>query len=846
MKETRIREIVRRADLHINGTAQRCEGGIPIGNGITGTLVWTSPTALKMQVNRNDVYANDSYSNSFNERHYDYGYSCGFVDIDFADFSPEVFTENTRQHLDLYEAQGNIIGEGVKSSFFACEGTDVLAFRITDQRSCFDGINIKLKMLRDAEVRSKSHLAVSRFVILEDIMVLVQEFSEKDYFCTSAVAVQVKGRAGRIRCNNESGGRKPGIADREPILLGQENEREIRLCLEPGPGEFEVFVSSCSSFSRGDDVAKRAADMVRRSADKGYEKLKEEQAQVWEKYWEKSYVELWGTAEAELAETNYQYFMYIMGCCSRNGHYAPNFGGLLFSPRGDLRHWGTMQWWNNLSLYYNAVLASGRFELDMPYFEHWNNMFDRLKIAAKQQWDSEGIFIPEVVGFDGPEILPEDIARELSDLMLLRKPWSERSEKFWKFAFTKRPHESRWNFKHYESWKEGEQLISSRGAGVFNFTTHMLGSQVGIAYEYWKYFRYSGDRDYLERYGYPIMKGVAEFFRTYPNLRKGEDGRIHSYHTNCGEGFYNCTDSMEVLSAVHGILPIALRAAEILEVDPELRREWKEMYDQLAPLPVSTDSRIKNCTIDSEEAVWVSAVCDYFKEEENPISGVNIQPMNTCEMCKLETQYTNPELFKAGKASLAWILNKYPIDSRRFVYEMSKMGAVLAGMGYGDEMGRVITAQSKCINAEQEYCYYENNGRTPYFENRLTAREGINAISAQRLGNISYAIQQGLLQSDGGSPTAEPVLRLFPALPGGWNARFLLYAQGGFRVEASCEKGVLQNAVITSSLGQKLRVRNQGNADMQAVADGRSVRIPAGGLLEMDTAVGSVIRLEVC
>ena len=68
-----IKTIVNRADLYIEGTVKRSEGGLPIGNGRMGTLVWTSPSALKMQVNRADVFANNSYSNSFNERHYDYG-----------------------------------------------------------------------------------------------------------------------------------------------------------------------------------------------------------------------------------------------------------------------------------------------------------------------------------------------------------------------------------------------------------------------------------------------------------------------------------------------------------------------------------------------------------------------------------------------------------------------------------------------------------------------------------------------------------------------------------------------------------------------------------------------------
>ena len=52
----RARQIAR-ADLDYDTPASRCEEGMPIGNGRMGTLVWTTPSALKMQINRVDVHA---------------------------------------------------------------------------------------------------------------------------------------------------------------------------------------------------------------------------------------------------------------------------------------------------------------------------------------------------------------------------------------------------------------------------------------------------------------------------------------------------------------------------------------------------------------------------------------------------------------------------------------------------------------------------------------------------------------------------------------------------------------------------------------------------------------------
>ena len=110
-------------------------------------------------------------------------------------------------------------------------------------------------------------------------------------------------------------------------------------------------------FERSVDVVGKALTIVNKAILAGRDKLFLLTKNHWENFWQKSYVELWGNPDATTVEKHYQYFMYIMGCCSENSVYPPNFGGLLFSTRGDLRHWGVMQWWNNLNLYYNAVMA---------------------------------------------------------------------------------------------------------------------------------------------------------------------------------------------------------------------------------------------------------------------------------------------------------------------------------------------------------------------------------------------------------------------------------------------------------------------------------------------------------
>src|SRR5438094_8634046 len=59
------RALVSRGDLDYDKPATRSEEGHPIGNGRMGSLVWTTPSALHFQINRVDVFGEDSYTSSF-------------------------------------------------------------------------------------------------------------------------------------------------------------------------------------------------------------------------------------------------------------------------------------------------------------------------------------------------------------------------------------------------------------------------------------------------------------------------------------------------------------------------------------------------------------------------------------------------------------------------------------------------------------------------------------------------------------------------------------------------------------------------------------------------------------
>lgn len=832
--------LIRKANLNYAGAAARAEEGLPIGNGTMGTLLWTSPASIKAAINRVDVFANGNATNSFNDPHDDYGYGCGFVDIDVAGFGGDVFDTTTQEELDVYDALVRMESHGVKAEGFMAADADVMALRVTDGRENPEGIEVRLRMQRASVVRHNSHVAVSTLKRVGDVAVLVQEFMEDDFYCASALAVKIKGRTPIVRIDNENGGDHPVLPPCRTSEMGRESETEIKLRLKGEQGSFEVYVTSATTMNRKIDIVQTAVQLAQGAALEGYSAMLEANKRWWHKFWEKSYVSLWGTPEAEEASVHYTYFFYIMGCCSRNDKYAPNFGGLNLAPRGDHRHWGVMQWWNNLNLYYNAILPSGHGELIAPYFNMYYNMYDASEKAAEQVWGAEGIYIGETTYVWGPEVLPDDIAEEMRELMLQRKPWAERSQRFMDFAHHKNPFEPRWNWLIGSNtdarWEHGDLLFDDTQYGAISHVSHIFGAMGCIAYLYYQAYEYTGDERFLRERAYPMVKGVAEFFRTYPNTVKEDDGLYHVLYTNHSESFWGAKDTQDTLTAMHGILPTAIHIARLLGVDEDKAALWQELLDHLAPIPTSTDTECPVPKPSDGSEIFVGARGHALYRESGTVAP---HPCLYFDLCNLQTETADPQLFAIGKNTLRFLEEQFTQGDRFFASELSPFSRIFAGMGEGDMACEIMIKQIHAEMAAMEHCWFVENGAQNVYRNRLTAREGINAISAQRLGNVAAAIQLCLLQSTGGKPTAEPVIRVFPALKRAWNGEYELFARGGLKVHARRSQGKVEFVQITATRDAHLALVNPW--DKGAVAKGKTYN---GKQIDMELRAGDEIIFE--
>ena len=813
MLSVNYKALVSRADLTYDKPVPRSEEGLPVGNGQMGSLVWTSPSALKFQINRVDVYANNSYTNSFNRRDWDYAYGCGYVDIDFVDFGPDVFpNERTLQHLSVYDALVTVKGEGVTARILAWHKHDVMAIEITDRRKQPTAINTNLRMLRhlaksfpgqsaeyrirqNSVVKTKNHTATSKLHIRQSRgaprIILTQQFEEGDYYCSSAVAIGILGRKSKAKLANVT---------------------EARLAAQPGKGSFTILIASAASFDRQEDVIASALNQLEAAAAKGYDGLFASNKKWWHDFWTKAFIHLHSAdGVADFIEENYTYFLYLMASSSR-GRFPPRYGGMIWCTEGDFHHWGAQHWWNNVSFYYRGLLPANRFELMDPMFNMYSAMRESCATAARQQWGSKGIFIPETVFFDGLAKLPDDIAAEMRELYLLKKPWSQRSKRFREFAFAKHPHNGRWNWKNYGSWVDGRWVFTEKGQGPYGHCVHLLSATAKIAYLYWLRYEYSEDLDWLRDRAYPMVKGAAEFYRNYPNVRKGPDDRYHIYYVNNNESWRGYRqDTMDEMAAMHGILPVAIKASEILGTDVKLRAAWRDLLDNLAPLPTTTDQVTGKRRFNST------------------------RPLYSFDLFTLETN--DPETIRVADA--AFFPNGISPDMT--VHILSRESLAAAMLGRADAIRLLLPGQIRCTSPETDFCYFVQTGRTGVLANRMTLREGVNALGAQRLGLAGDALHLALCQSVPPGPGQDAVIRVFPAWPKDWNAQYTLLCRGAFLVTSSMQKGQIEFVEIKSQLGGECRLRNPwGEAEVTLYRDGRKWKNMMGSLLKFETRKNQV------
>jgi hypothetical protein len=403
----------------------------------------------------------------------------------------------------------------------------------------------------------------------------------------------------------------------------------------------------------------------------------------------------------------------------------------------------------------------------------------------------------------------------------VRKPFEQRSEKFQWWAETKNRHNARWNFQGDGHFEHGHYIMPNKGAGIFGHCTHILSDAARIGNLFFQRYQFTLDDAWLRDRAYPVIRGAAEFYRTFPNVKKGEDGKFHIHNINNGESGWGSSDTPNEINGMRLAFANAIAASKILGADGEVRPKWQEMLDNLAT-PTNPGRGRRPATASGGDAGTPGGT--------DPSS---TRPAAT-QLASTQRAATRPD----GYGSME--------NSARRSGERPFGAFVYGGPGATppNEPDAKLKARFLGFNALGSFIDPAGIGGPQIFRNRLRLREGPGAIDAEHIGGLTAGIHSTLLDSTP-EENGQPMIEVFTAAwPRSWDCAFELLARGGFVASSSLKSGKIEFVAITSPLGGRCRMKNPWPGEKVSVrrADGSAASLE-GAVLTFDTKKDESILL---
>jgi len=282
--------------------------------------------------------------------------------------------------------------------------------------------------------------------------------------------------------------------------------------------------------------------------------------------------------------------------------------------------------------------------------------------------------------------------------------------------------------------------------------------------QYWWRYLYTLDEEWLRSTGYPVIRDCALFYTDF--LKKGDDGLYHAFPSNQGEdGFTgdpkDYTDRHQVMRHLRYCLRAAILASEVLQVDDNLRTQWRD--------------RLEHCAGDDGKPLPELGGLARHCYEVNPPEFSVGRPYHPQPDTHDGRPWPPP-----GDGLLTWYFGQYPVAA----------------------LGRLRTA---AFIADRDFPVFRelvDRWRHPngLIWGMAIANYGHAGAWTETLGVIA-PLQEMMLQSWDGA------LRIFPAWPRELDARFERFrAEGAFLVSATCSKGRVASLEIFSEKGSRCRL----------------------------------------
>lgn len=339
----------------------------------------------------------------------------------------------------------------------------------------------------------------------------------------------------------------------------------------------------------------------------------------------------------------------------------------------------------------------------------------------------------------------------------------------------------------------------------------------------WDHYSYSGDREYLAKTAYPILKEAAEFFLDH--LFEHPGGWLVSGPSNSPENRFRTAQGEEAhLSlgptcdrvCIDDLFAHVIEAGRILGIDSGFREQVRKARARLSPLRIGRHGQLQE---------WLE---DFDEPMRNHRHTSHLLALYPCDQI---TPRRTPELARAAEVTIR----------RR-----------LESGNWED----VEWSRANLINFHARLLDGENAARSVFSLLRTLTAPNLLTVSPAGIAGARIEIFVVDGNTGAGAGIAEMLLQshsgevcFLPALPGAWGTGSFrgLRARGGLEVDLEWRKGRAVSAVLRAGVDGEHRLRAPAGQRISSVrVNGRGQRAapPEDGTVTVRLQAGQRCRVS--